>query len=582
MRVTIRYRGRQQVKTGIIILLLALLTAAGSVYNPILAQDETPEIPADVPADTPADIPAQTAGERGKVLAWVGSGRSAESRPGSSASELGYLGAGGEWELLLTLPQTFVGVYPCGDRALSPDGRRFTFLVHEPRGGKDGGTLYQITDAGQPVAVGPAHALTCAGGDPFQYSPDSQRLAYIDFDYSENRIYVTGTLRVLNSDTLQPVGEYPNAASFTLTERDLFFTRFYTNQSGAVDEIAVMVVSPLVDGTANEVATLFPPVGCRFTSAQIMPIAGKLAVLAGQRCSGGSQWQFYTLNRDGGGLITSPAVSSGAFTSQTRTNWLIPSWDDRTLLFSVADGALNNTARLFTLPMATTETGSVDSRTALIDGGVRFPGYSFSRFPSSNVAMPQISPDGRYWVMVEGRTAGSNLHVIDRAQPSISFDLIFVAGTVSQVFFSPDSRTLYATIGETTGASNRLQSWDLTTLVADTTAEDATAETPPMPNRTLLEGAYGRTLIYPDGRAVAAVIWQRGTDNSQTLYQTLARISLEDGQVLQGLLTPEQMIGYNEATGLVNFQRFVYPLAILGTSGGAASAPDAGTGDGTP
>ncbi len=565
MKVRIPYHGRQQVRIGLIVLLLTLFTAIGSSSIPAGAQADTTEEPAATPDATPQP-PAQTAGDSGKVLAWIGSGRSAESRPASSPSELGYLNARGEWELLLNLPQSFVGVYPCGDRALSPDGRRFTFLVHEPRAGKDGGTLYQITDAGQPVAVGPAHALTCVGGDPFQYSPDSQRLAYIDFNYSVDRIYVAGVLRLVNAETLQPIAEYGSAASFTLSDRELFFTRFYANQSGAVDEIAVMRATLAAEGAPEtEIATLFVPSGCRFTSAQITPIFGKLAILAGQRCASGSQWQLYTLNRDGGALQSSAGVGSGGFAPQTRTAWTIPSWDDRHLLFSVPDGSLNNTARIFTLPM---ESGTVDSRAALIESGVRFPGYTFNRFPSSNFAMPQISPNGRYWAMLASGTAGNRLQVIDRAQPSVAFELIFVPGTISQLFFSPDSRTLYATNGETTGAANRLQSWDLTTLVveaaADVSTEEPTADVPPA--STILEGAYGRTVIYPDGKAVAAVIWQRGTDSRQTLYQTLARISLEDGSVLSSLLAPQQMIRYNETTGMVNFQRFVYPLAVLGTA----------------
>jgi hypothetical protein len=542
--------------------LLMIFLAAGSASASVLAQGTTEPTEA-------VEAPVQTAGETGRVLVWVGRGSSAENKTSGVASELGYLDPRGVWQKLMDLPATFAGVYPCGDRALSPDGRRFTFIVHQLSGGIDGGMLYQITDAGQPVQIGMAHALTCIGGDPFQYSADSQHLAYINFTYNQNRIDVNGTLRVVNADTLAALGEYASAASFYLTSDDLFYTGHYNNASGTVDEIAVMRASiSASDTTASEIATLFVSPGCSFTSSQITAVFGRLAVLVGETCGSNRQWQLYTLNRDGGALQSLGTVTGAAtFYTNARTNRLVSSWNDRYLLFAVPDGSLRYTVGISSLSL---ETPALDNRTALVSGQVQFPTYSNNRLPGTGTAFPRFSPDGRYWAMVEVSRAASTLYVIDRAQPTQVSELISSPAAVSQLFFSPDSQSLYAVVGGLNGTANRLHRWDLQTLSDDSGDAAATAEPAGEPaaivGTMVAEGTFGNTVIYPDGRAAAAVIWRRGTDRSQTAYQTLARISLEDGTLIQQLLTDASMIEINPETNNVIRQRFVYPLVALEAS----------------
>jgi hypothetical protein len=555
-------------------LLVTILITVGIQGN-IAAQEATEAVES---AET-VDAPLQTAGESGKVLVWVGGGASAESKPVTTTSELGYLDARGGWQKLMNLPAAFAGAYPCGDRAQSPDGRRFTFIVHQLSGGVDGGVLYQISDAGLPVQIGDGHALTCIGGDPFQYSPDSQRLAYIDFNYNENRSDVSGALRVVDSATLTQIGQYGSVASFYLTNDRLFFTQYYNAANGSVSEIAVMSASVVAgaDATAQEVTTLFASPGCNYTSSQITAVFGKLAVLVAESCGSNRQWQLYTLNRDGGALENIGEVTGSArFYINARTNWLLPSWDDRHLLFAVPDGNLRYTASIYTLPF---ETGSPDiaNRVELVSEQARFPTYTYSqnRLPSSDTAFPHFSPDGRYWTMVEVRGGRSILHLIDRAQPTRVLQLMDSPMPVTQLFFSPDSHSLYANIGQFDGTANELRRWDLQALSA-TEASAATEEpagaADQMESTLVAEGAFGRMVMYPDGRAAAAIIWQRGTDSRQTPYQTLARISLEDGSVIQQLLGEANMVVYNATTGNVSSQRFVYPLVALEASPSAPSS----------
>lgn len=265
-----------------------------------------------------------------QILVWTGQGPTPEEKTANTAGQVAYLNpTDGTLTPLLEVPANAVGVIPCGP--LSPDRQKFTFMVNTPVGGKDGGTLYQIIGNGTPSTVGDVHAATCLGSGTFQYTPDSQRFALIDYtDQIASSEYGVGALRLYDSQTLQILTQFEDVSSFDLTLDGLSFVRFFANERGLINELALFHWTS--GEQATELSTLFADEGCRFTSSDLLAIGDQYALMLGHRCAGsGTTWRFYTLNRTGGDpALALSGEQVGAYFPYARTNHLIPSGDGQT------------------------------------------------------------------------------------------------------------------------------------------------------------------------------------------------------------------------------------------------------------
>jgi hypothetical protein len=480
-------------------------------------------------------------GGAGKLLVWTGAGVSPDQKTAATPGQLAYLDGDGKLEPVLDIPAEAEGVSACGETATSPDGRHFALMVNVPQGGRDGGTLYQITDGGKPVEVGPAHALSCTGNGTFQYSLDSKQLAYIDYsEPANNAEYASGTLRIFSTDQPKQIASYDNVGAFHLGSDSAEFLQYYASNQNNVDEIAVMIYS---NTAANEIATLFADVNCRYTGAAISPAGGKLAILVGHRCTNaGTNWQLYTVNRDGGDLTLAMSASQGGgFFPNARTASLTTGAEDQFILFTSADGIARDTASLYSASM---QSLAVDQLTTLITRGAWMQHYTPRAYTVSDNATPLFSPNRRWWGLVVADTSNpTTLNIIDLTATTKS-PLTAVADrnqNISSMIFAPDSSSVYFVVGGHDGAENTLSRMSL----------------PDGKVTAITAGTFGGGVIAPDGSALALTVWQKAADTRETLYQNLALVNPSDGSITKTLF---QGVVYKADGTTVDGLKFAVPL----------------------
>lgn len=483
---------------------------------------------------------ALTGGGPGKLLAWIGSGPSPKDKDPGTTGQVVYFdpgGADGALETLLEVPAAATGVIPCGENATSPDGRYFALLVNIYEGGRDGGTVYQVTGAGQPVALGPAHALSCAGMGTLQYSPNSSRVAYIDYDEPTGD-YAAGTLRIFDTAAADELLSVANVGAFHIGDDGGELLQYYTGDQNRLDEIAVLTWTQA--NAPQEIATLFADPNCVYTGTTITPAAGKIAMLVGQRCTSGTRWQFYTVNRDGGELtLVASDAQSGGYFSNTRTAALLTGSSDQQVLWTTADGIARNTVGVLAGQMNTL---TPDTLTTVIRRGAVMPRYAARELPLPDNAAPVFSLDRRWWALVNIDGAAKvqviNLTAVD--QPPVVAEAT-QGQSIPVLLFAPDGSAIYYVAGGVEGRDNTLAK--LTLPGGEVTR--------------LSDGKFGPGAIARDG-TLALTVWQPGTDPRETLYQTLALINPADGSSSRTLFTG---ISYADS-GAVSDQQFVYPLTF--------------------
>lgn len=480
-------------------------------------------------------------GGAGKLLVWTGAGVAPNSKTAGQPGQLLYVSTDGVTEPLLDIPAEALSVFPCSESATSPDGKHFVFMVNTPGGGRDGGTLYKITDTGKPVELGSVHALSCTGHGTFQYAPDSKRLAYIDYNEpNSNAEYVNGTLRIFNTESSQAGATIENISAFHLGNSAVAMLQFYTSTQNQVDEIAVLMHE---NNSTAEIATLFASPGCRFNGASITPAGGKLAILVGHRCpNAGTDWQIYTLNRDGGELtLMMTADQTGGYFPNTRTATLLASPNDQRLVFTSADGLARESVSVFS---AALNNLAVDQLTTLVSSGGLMPTYAARTFPLPANARPVFSPDRRWWAVVTSDTrTPPAVSVIDlnTAQSPVTAAADARNNTISTLLFAADNSGVFFVTGGRDGAENTLRRLTLADGTVTTLATDTF-------------GTGGS--IAPDGSSLALNIWRKATDQRATPYQDLTLVNPADGSVIKTLLVG---ITYNE-DGSVKGRTFAMPL----------------------
>jgi hypothetical protein len=479
-----------------------------------------------------------------KLLLWIGQGPSPDRKDSGSTGQIAYLNRDRSLQTLMEVPAGATGVYPCGSSAVSPDQRYFTFFVHAPRAGIDGGTLYQVSGSGEPQTVGDAHALSCVGRS-LQYAPSvegqaSRWLSYIQYT-NVTQEYARGTLRIANPASLeQPLHSSDNVTNVYLSASEALYVSLYTNASNQVDEAGVFTWN----GSAErEVATLFPTTGCRFTSGQVAPTsASQITVIMGQRCGGSvSQWQFYVVDRESGAYtLALSGQQPNSFFPYTRSNNVIPTTQDGVVIFTPTDGLAVNTTGLTAV-----DVNDVAANTVLVQRGAIMARTNPS---SNNFFLPEnapmnVSPDGRWLALtVNAPSQPPALAVVDLQSPTVAPIRVSVGSTgesVPMMGFNADSSRLYFLSGGTGGRDNSLQWLDLNSESTNRIAR----------------GQFGPGVIAPGGQMIALLAYRQTQEARPRPYVDL--ISINDaGETItlySGSVRGEDG-GYSP-------RQFAYPLA---------------------
>jgi hypothetical protein len=479
-----------------------------------------------------------TSGGSDKLLVWIGDGPAPHQRVPNTRGQVAYLNPDGTFESLLNISSEAIAVFPCGTEAISPNGRYFSFFVNAPQSGIDNGTLYQITDAGQPLRVSDnVHALSCLGNGSFQYSPDSRRMGYINYGVIRPREeYLMGSLEIRESGSINTLNTFDNIAGFYLANDAVYAVRFFPNNNGEVDEVTLLVW----DGNETKSPpAIFPTSGCRFTNAQLAPSTdNRLAVMFGQRCGGSNlSWQFYTINTADQSTTMALNESIGSsFFPYTRTNNVIPAAGGGTMLYTLPDGLTANTVGVYRVDMSTLTPEAVIPRGALMP---RYETRAFS-LPSNTSAV--FSRDGRWWASVVTE-AIPKVNIIDISNPAgtvIESPAPTRSATIPFLGFTANGDGLFYLAGGTNGTENTLFKIDL----------------PGGAVRQVSRGTYGPGAVTPDGQLVALAQWLRAEDRRQTPYTNVVSVNVADGSETT-LFTGIDL----NADGSVANRRFAHPLA---------------------
>jgi hypothetical protein len=487
----------------------------------------------------------------GRMLVWLADGSSPNQVGASEPGQLVLMDpTGATTPVGVDIPQGTARIFPCaGDQAKSPDGRLFTFYI-----GGDEGEIYQMNGANvPPVKVDDVRAITCLGGGTFQYSPDGNRLAYIDFEPSAgDDEFSDGRMRILNTADLTRVNIRENdivdTAAFDITNEQIAFIRL--PQSGNRNEALEGVVN-LFNGTAVlPVATLRPNKdnNCRFTSASIKILpTGQLLALMGERCRSGDNtsttWKIFQIDtsaRDSFRELVGDN-SPGQFAPLSRTNTLLLSGDGSRLFFTIPDGITANTVSLNALDLATS------SSTQLLPNYAVFPKFISRQYSWDEPSFPVMSPNRR-WLAIVQNTADDDatLQIFDvsnSAAAPITLPAPNRGDAITSVQFTPDSSRLVYVQGGHSSNENTLNMVEL-----ETTAQV-----------TISRGRFGAVVLSPDGAQVAAMEWQTVEDPQQPPYLSFAILDIATSAYIPvwsegAVITPE---------GKVTEQKFVYPLAWI-------------------
>lgn len=476
----------------------------------------------------------------GSVLAWVADGEQAGTQRADAPGSLVWMTPDGIESTLLDLPQRTARVVPCGDHATAPDGEAFAFFV----GSENTGDLHLVRDGDRVTVAEGINAMACVGLGTFQFSPDGERLGYLDYssDYRD-RLSPTGRLVIHPGDGDDALASFDNASAFFLADDELYFTAFFTGNRDQAVEVAINVW----DGDqVMEIATIFADEAendCFYNSASLAPLdEDRIAALLGYRCNRGpvreTQWQLYLVNRQNrSATLAADGTTIGRFFPFTRTNAVFSAPETGTLYFTVPDGLNNRSVSVKALDLATQTVRDVIDQYALMVGLSNLP-YQ----PDAHA--PLRSPDGRWLALVTSDpNSDAALNLIDMAAPDLP-PITLSAGsrgdTISEMVFSGDSSTLYYVAGGTDGSDNSLFALDLASATVT----------------RLTRGNFGQGVLSPDGGTLALIDWQRFADDQPPLQRVIgydisagsSSVWVEGGAVVNAQLTEP---------------RFAYPLAWL-------------------
>jgi hypothetical protein len=357
-----------------------------------------------------------------RLLVWTAPALAPQEQFADQVGDLAYIESDNSLNTIAPILQQSTFVEPCTMRALSPDGRHFA--IYQGTAGGVVASLYLMTDGASPVLVDDSfNLLACRGGNgTFTYSEDSSRLAYIDYERTNQVDFADGIFRLVDTTDLTEVYSQRQITAFTLDGDTIFYARFFTDTFNEADELAV-VKYDLATGDEQEIATLFVEDDeiCRFLGAKLAFHAGSPYLSLISRCDNQdvNVMSVYELKING----DDPTL---LFTEETRvqfapfseTNNLIFANDDSTLLYTLPDGVTNNTVGLYAYNL---ESGD---KATIVPQNIIIPTFS----GTGDEATWRISRDGKWLGVVlnapnfDARTGLRVISLDDPFAPQAAFD----------------------------------------------------------------------------------------------------------------------------------------------------------------
>lgn len=520
------------IATSMILMLLIVLAACGGDSDGGGESQSDESEPAATPTPTLTNF--DMGGNTG-VLAWVGDARAPGDQNLAEPGSLVLVEANGDLNTISALPSGTNRIYACGDQSTSVDGRYFAFYV-----GGDDGTLYLADGNTDLYAVDQIDALGCIGTGAFEFSPDGQNFAYIDFaDNTQTDPVAQGFLYVRDSASRDERYSFDNVAAFDISDTQVAYVGVFSDYN----EAALTVWE---DGNTDEVGTFFSDQNCTFSSAGVSLFSDdEIVVLLGQRCSGsGTTWQLYTGDTSGGGVSEVLSGSArGSFFSESRTNALFASQNGDVVYYAIPNGIARNIVNMRQVIPTEPEEGE-----DLVED-VLMPRFTSRLYNPDDNALPIVSPNGSWAVVtsedVNGNVAITVFDLVDTTAPPLTLNPVGRGEKISSIAFTPDSQRLLFVAGGTDGEDNSLF------MITLATGAD----------ERLIRGRFGQ--VIPSGESTHAILteWRVTPDPGEPSYLNLIRMNLDDPDDVDTLFEGAEVVDDQ-----VNDQRFIYPLSWRGVS----------------
>jgi len=357
-----------------------------------------------------------------RLLVWTAPAEAPQQQFADLVGDLAYIESDGAVNTIAPVLLQSSLVELCTMNALSPDGRHLA--VYQGTEGGIVASLFMMTDGSTPMLVDDSfNLLACRGGSgTLTYSEDSSRIAYIDYERTNQVDFADGYLRVVNTAELTEEFSDREVTSFALAGDVLTYARFFTDTFNEADELAIIQYD-LASGSEREIATYFVQDDeiCRFLNAKLAENNGDVYLSLVERCDNqqANQMTVYRIPADG----SEPAAlfseeSRAQFAPFSETNNMIFANDGVTMLYTLPDGITNNTVALYGYNLDSGE------KTTIIENNIVVPTFS----GTGNNATWQISRDGRWLAAVlnapnfDARVSLRIVSLDDPSAPLVGFD----------------------------------------------------------------------------------------------------------------------------------------------------------------
>lgn len=343
-----------------------------------------------------------------KILTW-------EYIQDETDGQLEWLTSTGDPEVLVKFP---AGVFdnqakPCSQDYWADEGKGIALFTGAASGNI---TIYPLA-GGEPVQIGSAHRMSCSGPATFQFSPNGQRVGYINYVHDAlEREFPVGDLVLVEAATGTQLGGFDWTTAFALADDGALMLRLFPDGKGNAVEGDV----DWWDGSGRRTLVTLEPVfpadagedfECGLTSGAVARAGNTAYVLTGQKCeNGASNWRLVSIPM-AGGAATEIAFGQpgGGFFPESFTTQLLPAQDGSGFLMMVPSGLARNTVSLSWVTKDGAVTPVLEGQHVLVDRfGERLTEgrHTILALDGSAVAFVAVTGDGQ-----------QTLYVLDLSRP---------------------------------------------------------------------------------------------------------------------------------------------------------------------
>ncbi len=293
----------------------------------------------------------------------------------------------------------------------SPDSNRLVIYHGDGAGPSE---IVSLTDpSAAPVALGDSSAIACDLAGHTAFSPDGQRLGYIQYtgDAAIGADFITGKLRILSATSGAASIELDSVNAFDLENDGAAVLKFFPNTHKEADR-ADLTWWDAAGGKERALETNIKSLdGCTFVAGRVLRVNDKVYTAVGERCANPISYFYRILRTDlaGGNTINfvgkSPAGGTYFPTANTDDLALLPG--GQTLLLSYPNGLTLGAINLSTVGLADSKVTAVQTQ-MLADQSPPSGARPFL-FNSQRTELALVQ---------RGKSGGETLFVYDLTQPS--------------------------------------------------------------------------------------------------------------------------------------------------------------------